>query len=382
VHGTIEQLLRVEWRPLADLASVADPWRVLAGRTLEPNIFYEPAFALAAEPVFGRDVSVCLVWSSSAPPCLLGLFPARIERWRLARPLPVLAGWTHPYAPLGVPLVDRDAADAVIGAWLDHIAAAADLPGLLLMPMLPTEGPVARAINAALARRGGRSAVFGRHRRALLGPAGRRAGYLEHALGAKKRKELRRQRRRLGDAGVVRCDSCREPPAVSRALEDFLALEAGGWKGRAGTAAHAQADVRRFVEAAVTALAREGKARIDRLSVDGRTIAALVLLYSGATAWTWKIAYDESFARASPGMQLLADVTQALLDDTGIARADSCAAAGHPMINHVWRERLPLADRLISLRGGIVPFSCACMLEGSRRAGFAAAKAIHNAFRR
>ena len=38
-----------------------------------------------------------------------------------------LTGWTHPYAPFGVPLVDRDEAEAAIGAFLDHVAAEPQL---------------------------------------------------------------------------------------------------------------------------------------------------------------------------------------------------------------------------------------------------------------
>ena len=49
-----------------------------------------------------------------------------------------------------------------------------------------------------------------------------------------------------------------------------------------------------------------------------------------------------SLSRASPGVQLLLDVTQTLLADAGIARANSCATPDHPMIDHVWRERLAL----------------------------------------
>ena len=30
-----------------------------------------------------------------------------------------------------------------------------------------------------------------------------------------------------------------------------------------------------------------------------------------------------------------------------IARVDSCATADHPMIDHIWRERLALADLLV-----------------------------------
>ena len=120
MHGTIESVFRVEWRPLAELAPIAEEWRALAARALEPNVFYEPAFALAAAPVFGRDVGAGLVWSAAYARRLVGVFPARIERRRYGIALPVLVGWTHPYAPLGTPLVDRDAGAAVIAAWLDH----------------------------------------------------------------------------------------------------------------------------------------------------------------------------------------------------------------------------------------------------------------------
>src|ERR1700730_17921616 len=117
----IQSDFRGEWRPLAELAGIATEWRSLAARALEPNVFYEPAFALAAAPVFGVGVGAGLVWSRASPSRLLGLFPARIERRRYGMALPVLVGWTHPYAPLGTPLIDRDAGTAVISAWFEHL---------------------------------------------------------------------------------------------------------------------------------------------------------------------------------------------------------------------------------------------------------------------
>ena len=137
------------------------------------------------------------------------------------------------------------------------------------------------------------------------------------------------------------------------------------------------------MQAAVTALAGEGKARIDRLFVDARAIAAIVTLKSGATAWCWKIAYDESFARFSPGVQLLLDVTEGLLDDAAVARADSCATPDHPMIDHIWRERLVLADRLIRIGPDTsATFALACALEASRRAAIGGAKRLRDLLRR
>ena len=236
MHGTIESLFRVEWRPLAELAPMAGQWRALAADALEPNVFYEPAFALAAAPAFGDDVGAVVVWSRTHPARMLGFFPARIERRRFGVPLPVLVGWTHAYAPLGTPLVDREAAAAVIAAWLDHVATDPRLPKLILLPYL-AEGAVARAIAAAVDGRSGRRASFGRHQRALLSPGADRGDYLNRAMARKKRKELRRQKRRLMDDGLVARAGTGEPHEIIAALADFFTLEAGGWKGRAGTAA-------------------------------------------------------------------------------------------------------------------------------------------------
>ena len=387
MHGTIESNFSVELRSFDALAPATGDLRALAAHATEPNVFYEPAFAFAAQPVFGPDVLAGLVWSQAAPPRLAGFFPIRIERRRFG--LPVMIGWTHPYGPLGAPLVDRECAAAVIEAWLDHLAGSRHLPKLLLMPYLPAEGALAQGFDAALSRRGGKSVSFARHQRALLAPGNeragylKRAGYLDRAVGHKKRKELRRQRKRLADSGVVIRSVVSDPAAMARALDDFLALEAGGWKGRAGTAARQHDDVRQFMQRAVTALAGEGKAQVHRLFVDTRPIAAIITLRSGATAWCWKVAYDESFARSSPGMQLLLDVTQEVLDDATVARADSCATADHPMIDHVWRERLALADRLMGVGPGHAgTFAVARMLEGLRRAAIGSAKALRDLVRR
>lgn len=380
MHGTIESGFSVEMRGLDDLAVFADALRALHGRVLAPNVFYEPAFMAAALPVFGHDVVAGLVWHRAMPKRLAGFFPVAIARRRYGLTLPVLTGWTHPFGPYGMPLIDRDCSEAAVAAWLDHIAADAGLPKLLLMPYLPAAG--AAAFEAALRERGGRSAEFGYHARAMLRPDNGRNGYLDVAIPHKKRKELRRQRKRLAGLGAVTSTTIRTSPELRSALAEFLALEASGWKGRLGTAAKANDHIRCFLEAAVTALAAEGKAGITRLALDGRAIAALVTLRSGATAWSWKIAYDETLARYSPGVQVLLDATQELLADASVARADSCAAPHHPMIDHIWRERLPLSDRLMSVVPcNAVAFAGICALETARRTAIDGARALRSLVR-
>ncbi len=373
--------LTAEWRALSQLQPIAGEWRALAACALEPNVFYEPGFALAAAPLFGREAGAVLVWSEASPRRLLGFFPARVETRRYGLKLPVLAGWTHPYAPLGVPLVAGEAAEPVIAAWLAHLAAADAQPGLSLLPFVPENGPFAAALQAVLQRAQLPVADFNRHQRALLAPGGERPRYLDQALGARKHKELRRLGRRLAEIGAVLFTSATEPAAVVAATKDYLALEAGGWKGRAGTAAAAHDDVRRFIRAAVGGLAADGKVAVNRILIDGRAIAAAIILRSGNAAWFWKIAYDETFARFSPGVMLTVALTEGLVDDSNVERVDSCATANHPMIDHVWRERLALCDRLIAVRPR-APFASARRLEILRAATLVAARRIRDRLRR
>jgi CelD/BcsL family acetyltransferase involved in cellulose biosynthesis len=369
-----EIALTTEWRPLAGLAGVAAEWQALARRAVEPNVFYEPAFALAAAPALAPDAGAVLVRAAGQQQ-LIGLFPCRIEPRRYGVRLPLLAGWAHEYGPLGTPLVDADALHPTVAAFLDHVADDPKLPKLLRMPYQVEDGPVATALVSVMAQRGGRTARFDRHQRALLAPPKDRAGYLDAALGRKKRKELGRQRRRLDEAGGLQLTFAGTPAEAAEALADFLALEARGWKGAAGTAATQSDAIRRFMESAVAGLAAQGQARVARLLQADRTIAAGVLLISGRGAWFWKIAHDEDAARASPGVQLTLDLTETILRDGDIAWCDSCATADHAMIDSIWRERRPMVDLLCALEPGI-DFAVACRLEALRRRVIAAARKI------
>jgi CelD/BcsL family acetyltransferase involved in cellulose biosynthesis len=367
--------LAVEWRDLSELKPIAQEWRELAAHALEPNIFYEPAFALPAAKIFGRDAGALLIWSGTSPRKLLGFFPGRIEPRRYGLKLPVLVGWTHAYAPLGTPLVEREAAEPVIAAWLAHLADNPELPGFVLLPLLPTDGPFAAALDAIVRRAQMPVADFNIHQRAQLVPDDDRLFYVERTLGQRRHKELRRYVRRLGDVGALLFTTATEPENVAASIEDFFKLETRGWKGKAGTAAALHDDIRAFITAAVDGLAAEGKVAVNRIFIDGRAIAVTITLRSADTAWFWKIVYDEKFARHSPGVVLTFAVTEDLVEDPTLVRTDSCATAKHPMIDHIWRERLTLCDRLIAVRPP-VSFSALRRMEMLRNAAIVAAKAM------
>jgi CelD/BcsL family acetyltransferase involved in cellulose biosynthesis len=369
-----EIALTTEWRPLASLAGIATEWRALARRAAEPNVFYEPDFALAAATALAPDAGAVLVRAVEQQQ-LIGLFPCRIETRRYGVRLPLLTGFAHPYGPLGTPLADQDALHSAVRAFLDHVADDPNLPKLLLMPYQVEDGPVAATLVAAIAQRGGRVAPFDRHRRALLAPTKDRAGYLDATLTAKRRKKLGRQRRKLEEAGTLTFSIASAPGEVTDALADFFAIETRGWKGAGGTAAAQNASVRQFMETAVAGLAARGQVRVGRLRHAGHAIATGVLLTSGRGSWFWKIAHDESAGRASPGVQVTLDLTEAVLGDGDIAWCDSCATADHAMIDSLWRERRSMADLLCALEPGL-SFTAACRLEALRRGAIAAARKV------
>ena len=129
--------------------------------------------------------------------------------------LPVLVGWTHPYAPLGTPLIERETAEPVIAAWLAHLAADPSLPEVVLLPLLAEDGPFAQTLGTILQRGQLPCADFGRHHRAALEPQFEGAHYVEQALSAHQQRELRRAGRRLTDLGAVLFTAATEPAARS-----------------------------------------------------------------------------------------------------------------------------------------------------------------------
>jgi CelD/BcsL family acetyltransferase involved in cellulose biosynthesis len=342
---------------LAPLVAVAaNYWRALAERAVEPNGYYLPDWELAVNACArGRcDVSVLSAWSDAASaqdgtPRLIGLLPV-ISMWRACRiPLPALVS-ADPYATLGTPLLDRDMADDAAAA-LMHQARKAGAHALILRDV-PLDGSAVKIFTDVLRQGGMRPLVLQAHLRACLDATRDADELLGDALGHKKLKELRRQRNRLAEHGAIRFDVARTPAEVARAVENFLTLEASGWKARRGTALIQDDGDAGFVRRATIALAETGQCEIVSLHAGATPVAAAIVLRHQDRAFYFKLGVDERFAKLSPGVQLTLDLTRHLCADPAIALADSTADADHPMINPIWRGRLAIGDVLIPLRRG------------------------------
>lgn len=365
---------------VVDLLAVPEAaWADLAARAVEANAFYHPAWARAvARFAEGKAGARALVaWDSPAKRRLIGLLPV-VPAWRAMRmPVPVFVAW-QAYAPLTTPLLDRDNAEAAARALI--AAAVKGGAQALLLPAFAEEGPAAQAMRAAIAPFNLEPYAFDRHQRAQL-DATQDADEAVAALGAKKLKELRRQRNRLGDTGKVVFKAAAPGAEAAAALDGFLALEASGWKGAEGTALASKPGDTAMLRDALPRMVADGDAEIVTLSSGDKVVAAGLLLRHQRNACFFKIAYDEAAAKCSPGVQLTLDITRAMCADPAIDTVDSTAIANHPMIDHIWRDRRTVADVLLPVQSGKAAFALFAMLIDARRVLRTAARSLYHRLR-
>jgi hypothetical protein len=340
---------------LAPLTAVAPGrWRALAARAAEPNGYYLPDWELAVNAsAQGRTgVSALSAWSDTSlapagPAGLIGLMPL-ISLWRAYKiPLPALVS-ADPYGTLRTPLIDREVPDDAVFKLMQ--AARESGAHALILRDVTLDGAVMEAFTEISRQGGMRPRVLQSHVRACLDATRDADELLRDALGAKKLKELRRQRNRLAEHGAVRFDVARTPEDVASAVETFLHLEASGWKARRGTALLQHDGDAGFVRRAARALAETGQCQMVTLRAGHMPVAAAILLRHQDRAFYFKLGVDERFAKFSPGVQLTLDLTRYLCADPAIVMVDSTASADHPMINPIWRERLAIGDVLVPLR--------------------------------
>ena len=192
--------------------------------------------------------------------------------------------------------------------------------------------------------------------------------YFEATLSGKKRKELRRQFTRLSELGDVRIERSTNADGLDIWIERFLALELAGWKGLAGSALAATPATAHMFRESLYGAALRGKLERLTLSLDGVPIAMLATFLAPPGAFSFKTTFDERYARYSPGV-LLQRENLAILERSDIDWSDSCAAADHPMIDHIWRERRAIGRISIAIGGRLrrAAFSFLAKAEMGRR---------------
>lgn len=325
----------------------------LSNRAIEPNVFFSGRFLAPAIPRLDeRQVRIAIVRDENNNKMRSRLLmPYSIEKPGFSIGPAILRVWSNPFGPLGTPLLDAEEAAETIDNFLEALTAPqAKLPSVLVLPDLRLNGRFAQLLKAVAISRDLPVTTANPVQRPFLESYEDGETYLANSISKGHLRDLRRQFRRLADQGRLVHNVARQPTEIRHRLEEFLALEASGWKGRKRSAMVMDRYHAAFAREAVNNLAEADAARIHTLDFNGQAIASLIVFIMGGEAYTWKTAYDERYARYSPGKLLMADVTEWNLDDANIMRSDSCAVPDHPIMSRFWSEREDMGTLVIGLK--------------------------------
>ncbi|YBV96145.1 GNAT family N-acetyltransferase [Phyllobacteriaceae bacterium JZ32] len=327
----------------------------LTYRTVEPNVFFNPRFLAPAMPrLDDRQVRFMVMRDENEVRSRLRfLMPYTIERPGLAVSAPIIRAWATPFGPQGTPLIDRDDPVSVLEDLFDILSRKhLKMPEVLVLPQMRAKGPVAQLIRSIAIGRNLPLTAIERVERPFLESQMEGDSYLRHAIGSHHRRDYARLWRKLAAQGNLTYSVARSPEEIRQRCEDFLTLEASGWKGKRGSAMAVDRYRAAFAREAVNRLAERDLARIHTLELDGRVIAILIVFIESGEAWTWKTAYDEDLSAYSPGTLLMIEVLKNHLDDPNIARTDSCAVPDHPVMSRLFSERETIETLVIGLNPG------------------------------
>jgi CelD/BcsL family acetyltransferase involved in cellulose biosynthesis len=326
---------------LAELGPAdAAAWSALTRAASADNPFASDYFTRAVLTHFDPGARARLFIVTGDDGAWIGALAAEPAAHFGRMPMPHWRGLLNANQFVGGPLVRRGQERAFWAALLpalDPMAGAA-----LALPMLAEDDRVTQALIEHCVDTGRAVRVTRRIQRAMMRPAS-----AAMPLSPKRRARLAVLERRLAaDHGPVRSNMVMAEQA-DRWIADFLALEAAGWKGKAGTALACRRDSADLFTDIMRAGLTAGTMTAQTLLVGDRAVAMSAYFLAGGRGFGFKCCYDELYAAYAPGILLLQDIAR----QPATAKAqlfDSCSAPDEATINGLWPQRRAMIDLCIA----------------------------------
>lgn len=336
--------------PIRDLTpGDEDAWRRLARRAVAANPLFEPGCLVpaAAHQGFGADLELAVAEEGGR---FYGAFPIRgVRRWHHF-PYSFATTQVRRMHYCGTPLADPERGAEAMAAILRALSARCSLRrGRVLVMLEVAEGGGAeRAFRAGAAAAGLRATRYESWERAVVVRRDE-PGY-DRLQDGDFRRELRRRRRRLAQelgSEPVLVDRSADPAAV----DEYIALEASGYKRAAGVAMATVPGEPEYFREMCRRFAGERRLTLLALEAGGTTLAMQIWLRGGDGLFAVKISYDERFRRFGPGVQLQMAGLEFFHEHTDARWIDSCTSPGHDMYLRVYPERKRIASYFVPLSG-------------------------------
>jgi CelD/BcsL family acetyltransferase involved in cellulose biosynthesis len=300
-------------RDLTSIAALAADWNRLADHAGHPLLRHEWILSCAEALHPERDLRVVVVESGG--------------RVRAIAPLVVV----ERQGVRSLELIGAGALKEPSGLLYDHVSF---LPSLatgmtaLRMPVALRRVPAASGLTTALtASTRWRSITIRRPGiETVHVPTDGSWDEYHRSLSPQRRYDLRRARKRAGDAAIDVRIACPAPADVGAWFDLACEIEARSWKGHERSALRDRPAVREFFRRYLARTAELGTLRMAFLTIGGAPCAMQIAVQAYARLWILKIGYDEAWARCSPGMLL----TEAALRFAFEQRLDAYEFLGFP----------------------------------------------------
>lgn len=326
---------------MADLgADDLAAWQRLADSSLEPNPYFEPAvLGTAARGMGGgRAVRALVVADGSGWLAFLPFETVGRNRLWPARHASLDGPFVERFAALRAPLVDAARPRLAVASLVTALHARRRALGQAVdLPLLRASGETTTLLLDAFARAGMPVREWDRISRGAFVPGqgpGSGAGQEAEAgdvlgphLSASRRKNLRRGRRHLVEelGQELRIVDATDEPDV---VEQFLDLEAAGWKGdraKGGEARRVVPGAAAWFTGLVEAYRERGEAHVLRVGPAEAPVYLAVRVRRDGVVFSISDAYDPVWSAHSPGawgrllgMRLLAEMPGTVLVDSCI----------------------------------------------------------------
>jgi hypothetical protein len=327
-------------RSYEELSLFLPEWEDLSEHVIDQNCFYEPSMLLPAIRSFGqqKDLYFVLIFDQTkSNPVLTAFFPLEKRRSYKGIPVTTFTLWKHIHCFYCTPLIRRGFEEEALKSffnWLNGMGIA-----LLELPYVSAEGLFHQSVLDYLYQSQRLAFTTECFTRALLKRKVDAESYMEESISGKKRKEYRRLENRLGETGRLEYIELDSSGNVKMWIDQFLELEASGWKGQEGSALRCKEDEKEFFTDSATKAFEKERLMMIALLLDGKPVAQKCNFLTTNGSFSFKIAYDEEYTRFSPGVLLELENIRRFHNRSVLQWMDSCAITDHPMINRLWKDR-------------------------------------------
>lgn len=258
----------IEIVDLAALSAQPQAWDDLVARAVAPHPHFS-RHVVEAHRAAGLLRDDCAVVTIRTGDRLDAILPFRsgldLTGFGTAVAQPVLS----PFMPSSAPLVAGGSFDETLAILIAGLGEASG-GRAWRWPLLSISGAVGQGLLAAMDEAGWTTATVASFERPVLDRRSSHDAFLTDHPHKSRLKDLRRRQRRLSEAGTLDIVTATGGEALASALEDFLALESAGWKGKAGTAMSCRPGTLALAHALFADVRGPVTVRADTLSLDGR----------------------------------------------------------------------------------------------------------------